>query len=107
MDKVSAYFVVKLSPMNFIAWSNDLIHLIGWSVLLKIVWNVSSKFTTMKERTESSQATMELVASNHLPHLQTEMEKLNATTTNGFSRMTETTSEGFDRIANALTALQG
>ncbi len=63
---------------------SDYFHLLGWATLITMVWRVSSRFTAFMSKFESvaekASVTEKLVSTlstNHLPHLQTELEHIN------------------------------
>jgi len=62
----------------------DNIHVIGWISIITITWKLRGKFNelvdSLKSAAEHSSAAekeIKVVATNHLPHLQVELENLN------------------------------
>lgn len=82
--------------MNLFAWLSDHIQLIGWPTLIAIAWKTSAKvtkavarFRNAEEELSNTQDTVNTVATNHLPHLQLELEKLNQAVPEGFGRLAD------------------
>ena len=78
------------------AWLSDHIQLIGWPTIIIFVWKASYKITKYVTRLEDSEealkntsSTLNLVTTNHLPHMQVELEKLNEAVPSGFNRLSD------------------
>jgi hypothetical protein len=63
----------------------DHLSYVGWSTFIyacyrvvRFTFNAGSLFTTIKERALDGEQTLHNMATNHLPHLQLELEKQNA-----------------------------
>lgn len=65
-----------LSAFEFLSKN---IHLAGWVFVMGLVWKISRFFTKLEERTKKTEETIEVVATNHLPHLQSGIENVNDT----------------------------
>ena len=71
--------------MKFLSWiATNWQAVLGWTTgftLLykggKIFANLAVSFNDVRERFSKAEATLQIVATNHLPHLQVEMEKMN------------------------------
>lgn len=88
--------------MNVLAWFSDHIQLIGWPSVVIFAWRMSSRvtkaverFKTAEEKLGNTENTVNTLATNHLPHFQLELEKLN-----------EAIPEGFNRLAEAVSGLR-
>lgn len=57
--------------------------------MVVLAWKVSSMLRGYRDRFEKAESTIETIATNHLPHMQMELEKLNASTQSGFDRMVD------------------
>jgi len=75
--------------MNFLVWVSDHIQLFGWPSLIVLTWKISGRFFDFKKRLENTETTVQLLATNHIPHLQAELEKLNEAIPSGFDQMTD------------------
>lgn len=65
-------------------WVSPYLHALGWCTLIGCAWKASSKFSEFVDNikdtlsnSKDAKDTINLVASNHIPHLQIELEKLN------------------------------
>ena len=76
-------------------WISNLIHLAGWTGLITATWKIAQRVFTFVEKLNNTEQTVIALATNHIPHLQAELEKSN-----------KITEEGFDRAVNALNQLQ-
>ncbi len=63
---------------------SDHIHVAGWIILIIFAWRASARFTkftsgvtTAESQAKASSETLEVLATNHLPHLQKGMDDLN------------------------------
>lgn len=70
----SAFFPWVVSHLNYIGWPVVL----GFTYkMLRFVFKAGRVFTLACQRILDGEQTLHLVATNHLPHLQVEMEKSN------------------------------
>lgn len=72
--------------INAFKFFSDHIHILGWLTLISFVakmsWRVSAfleKISQSFDKTTKMQNTVEKVATNHLPHLQQSMDRMNET----------------------------
>lgn len=68
----------SLTPLQ---WANNYIHLIGWPALIAIVWKARGLVAefldgvrTDRKTLSETKAGVDLIASNHLAHLATDMQ---------------------------------
>lgn len=73
------------TPGNPLPWLFDHLASFGWSAVLYTCYRIvrgtffaGSLFTIVKERVLQGEDTLRTMATNHLPHLQLELEKQNA-----------------------------
>ena len=72
------------TPLNWLISAFNLAN-VGWAAFIyacirvtKLTFNAGSAITAARERVLKGEETLMLVATNHLPHIQVELEKLNA-----------------------------
>lgn len=75
--------------MNFLTWILSHLSVIGWPAIGIFIWKTSSKVKAYSDRFSKAEETIELLATNHLPHIQTELEKLNNGIDIGFTKMAD------------------
>lgn len=63
---------------------SDYFHVIGWTTLILFVWRASanlttftSKFDQVSQKAEVTEGLVSSLSTNHIPHLQSELEKIN------------------------------
>jgi hypothetical protein len=87
--------------MKFFAWISDHLQLIAWPTVCVFIWKLRGVLVEYRDRFKKAETTVELLATNHLPHLQTELEKINGGIKDGFDRM----SDGFTAMRQDLIIL--
>lgn len=87
--------------MNFFTWLNNHLNLIAWPALLGIAWKISAKIKGYSDRFSKSEETIELLATNHLPHIQAELEKINSGLDMGFTKL----ADGMSNLSRDLLIL--
>lgn len=84
--------------MKFFAWLSDHFQLIAWPTVCVFIWKLRGVLIEYRERFKKAEATVELLSTNHIPHLQVELEKLNDGVKDGFNKM----SASFDTLADKI-----
>jgi hypothetical protein len=87
--------------MYFLTWIAEHLSLIGWPAIGIFIWKTSSKVKTYTDRFAKSESTIELLATNHLPHIQAELEKMNNGIDIGFTKM----ADGMSNLSRDLLIL--
>lgn len=86
---------------TLILWISDHFSLIAWPTVVIMAWKLSATLRGYKDRFEKAEETIETIATNHLPHMQIELEKLNSSTSGGFDRVVD----GLDNIRDIFLIL--
>jgi hypothetical protein len=87
--------------MKFFAWLSDHFALIAWPTVCVFIWKLRGVLIDYRDRFKKAEETVELLATNHLPHLQVELEKINE----GVRDLKEGVNGGFDRMTSSFDAL--
>jgi hypothetical protein len=65
---------VVLSPSPW-EWASEHLHLLGWPTLCYFAWKVSSFFTVAKTQVTKTVTQIDLMTTNHFPHMETSLAK--------------------------------
>ena len=93
---------MQTQPSNPFGWLSD--HwapLLGWSALVTFLYRVYlglQKIVGLGESIATAKADLELIKTNHLPHLQTEVEKVNE----NLMGLREDIKESFNRLGSDM-----
>lgn len=74
---------------QIILWLLSHFGLIAWPAVVAGAWKLSSILKGYRDRAEKVESTVELIATNHLPHIQSELEKVNTSLDGGFQRIAD------------------
>lgn len=80
--------------MNIISYLSDHLGLIGWPTLIALAWKTSRYISKVEGRIETAESTIGLVATNHLPHIQS-----------GIDTISDGLDKGIDRLARSMDNL--
>lgn len=83
-------------------WIPNLINVGGWTALVTATWKIALRFFSFNEKISKTEETVVALATNHIPHIQIELEKANAE----LAYANRITQEGFDRMADAVQGLR-
>lgn len=87
--------------MNALTWLVSHLSVIGWPAIGIFIWKASSKVRAYSDRFCKAEETIELLSTNHLPHIQAELEKINSGLEIGFTKM----SDGMANLSRDLLIL--
>jgi len=87
-------------------WVSNLINIGGWTGLVTVTWKVAQRFFAFNEKINKTEETVIALASNHIPHIQIELEKANQITEEGFDRMAAAVQGLRSDISDAVTGLR-
>jgi hypothetical protein len=65
----------------------DHVQLIGWPTLLLFIWRASRFITNVSERVVKAEQTIELLATNHLPHIEQGLKDVESAVERGFANL--------------------
>lgn len=90
---------------QIVSWLLAHFNYIAWPAVVVASWRVSSVLKGYKDRFGANEATInatketiEKIATNHLPHMQAELEKINTALDTGFDRLA-------DRLGDLYTVM--
>lgn len=84
--------------MNFILWLWAHLGLIGWPAFGGLTWTASRKFKAFSDNRKQMEDKIDHIMSNHLPHIQQELEDMNSNINTGFDRV----ADGLSNIRDLL-----
>lgn len=89
--------------MNILTWLSLHLSLIGWPAFAGFIWAASRKYQSFAANREAMEEKIDLIMSNHLPHIQKELEDMNANLNSGFDRV----ADGLSNIRDLLLIQSG
>ncbi len=89
--------------MNILTWISLHLSLVGWPAFAGFIWAGSRRYKTFSDNRKEMEGKVDLIMTNHLPHIQKELEDMNTNINSGFDRV----ADGLSNIRDLLLVQSG